>query len=67
MLFRSSKTEDLLFQMMTGAVEVLNDANCALVGGHTGEGKELALGFAINGLIVYYLMTPPVKAYFGRS
>ena len=46
-----SKTEDLLYQMMTGAVEVLNDANCALVGGHTGEGKELALGFAINGLI----------------
>ena len=46
-----SKTEDLLFQMMSGAIEMLNDANCALVGGHTGEGKELALGFAINGLI----------------
>ena len=46
-----SKVEDVLFQMMTGAIEVLNDANCALVGGHTGEGKELALGFAINGLI----------------
>jgi selenide, water dikinase len=46
-----SKVEDLLFQMMTGAVEVLNDAGCALVGGHTGEGAELALGFAINGLI----------------
>ncbi len=46
-----SKVEDTVFQMMAGAVSVLNEAGCALVGGHTGEGKELALGFAINGLI----------------
>jgi selenide,water dikinase len=46
-----AQVEDLLRQMMTGAVEVLNQANCALVGGHTGEGRELALGFAINGLV----------------
>ena len=46
-----AKVEDVLTQMMTGAMEILGDAQCALVGGHTGEGKELALGFAINGLI----------------
>ncbi|MBX3588928.1 MAG: selenide, water dikinase SelD [Ramlibacter sp.] len=46
-----AKVGDLLLQMMTGAVEVLNEAGCALVGGHTGEGRELALGFAINGLV----------------
>ena len=46
-----SKVEDVLYQMMSGAVEVLNDANCALAGGHTGEGRELALGFAVNGLV----------------
>ena len=46
-----SQVEATLLQMMTGAAEMLNAAGCALVGGHTGEGAELALGFAINGLI----------------
>ncbi len=50
-----SKVEDVLHQMMSGAVEVLNAAGCALVGGHTGEGRELALGFAVNGLVDAHL------------
>jgi selenide,water dikinase len=45
------KVEDTLTQLMSGAMEVLRDAGAALVGGHTGEGAELSLGFAINGLI----------------
>ncbi len=45
------QVEDTLRQMMSGAVEVLNAAGCALVGGHSGEGSELALGFAVNGLV----------------
>ncbi len=45
------KMQDDLTQMMHGANEVFITANTALVGGHTGEGAELTLGFAINGYI----------------
>jgi selenide,water dikinase len=46
-----AKVEADLSAMMAGANAVLSDAGCALVGGHTSEGAELALGFAINGLV----------------
>ena len=46
-----SKVEDTLRQMMSGAMEILADANTALVGGHTSEGAELSLGFSLSGLI----------------
>ena len=46
-----AKVEDTLTQMMSGAMEILEDAGAALVGGHTSEGVELSLGFSINGLI----------------
>ena len=45
-----SKVEDTLVQLLAGAVDVLNDAGAALVGGHTNEGAELSLGFALTGL-----------------
>ena len=46
-----AKVEADLAQMMAGANEILRDAHCALVGGHTSEGAELSLGFAVNGLV----------------
>lgn len=46
-----AKVEADLSQMMAGANEILREADCALVGGHTSEGAELSLGFAVNGLI----------------
>ena len=47
----AAKVEADLTMLMQGANAVLTRANCALVGGHTSEGAELALGFAVHGLI----------------
>ena len=43
--------EEDLFQLLSGARSVLDEAGCDLVGGHSGEGPEMALGFSVNGLI----------------
>jgi len=45
-----SKVEAQVSEMMAGAMKVLNAAGASLVGGHTSEGAELALGFSVNGL-----------------
>ena len=40
-----------LAAMLQGASEVLHQAGCTLVGGHSAEASEPALGFSVSGLI----------------
>jgi len=44
------QVEDQLFQTMSGALQVLNASNTALVGGHSSEGAELSFGLSVTGL-----------------
>jgi len=46
---RPSITEHDLFHMLKGGTEVLEAAGATLVGGHSAEGAEIALGFAVTG------------------
>jgi selenide,water dikinase len=45
-----NQIEDQLFQTMSGALDVLNASNTALVGGHSSEGAELSFGLSVTGL-----------------
>ena len=45
------KMEQQLEALLTGVVEVLNEAGTALVGGHTKEGLEMELGLSLNGTV----------------
>jgi selenide,water dikinase len=46
----SARMRAQLSEMLQGATEVLQAEGCALVGGHSGEGMEPSLGFAVSGL-----------------
>jgi selenide, water dikinase len=46
---RPAIVEHDLFHMLRGGLDVLEAAGAVLVGGHSAEGAELALGFAVTG------------------
>lgn len=46
-----------LSAMLQGAVQVLRADGCTLVGGHSGEADEAALGFAVSGLAEPEMLT----------
>ena len=46
---RAAIVEHDLYHMLKGALAVLEPAGAALVGGHSAEGAELGLGFAVTG------------------
>ena len=45
------KMETVLFDLLAGALAVLNDAGVSLTGGHTSEGAELTLGLSVTGTV----------------
>jgi selenide,water dikinase len=45
-----TKLEESLYQLLAGAMQVLQQAGAVLVGGHSTAGAELAFGLACNGL-----------------
>ncbi len=48
---KESKVEETLYQLLSGALVVLNQARIPLIGGHTTEGLELGFGLSCNGLV----------------
>jgi selenide,water dikinase len=46
---RPAIVEHDLFHLLRGALDVLEPAGAVLIGGHSAEGAELALGFAVTG------------------
>jgi selenide,water dikinase len=47
----AAKMEEDLYQLMAGAVSTLQAAGCSLVGGHSSEGVEMALGGRLGSLV----------------
>ena len=50
-LMSQTLMEDELYQAMAGALSVFDESNTKLVGGHSAEGNDLSLGFAVTGTV----------------
>ena len=46
-----AKVQSTLMQLISGAKQALDEEGVKLIGGHTTEGAELSIGFAVNGLV----------------
>lgn len=44
-------TRNLLRQLLSGALDQIAEEGAALIGGHSSQGMELSVGFAVNGLV----------------
>jgi len=50
-LMAETLMEEDLYQLLRGAVDVLNAHDVPLVGGHSAEGAEMSLGLAVTGVV----------------
>jgi selenide,water dikinase len=48
---KEDKVENDLVHMIAGAASVLKSERCALVGGHSSEGTEVAMGLSVHGTV----------------
>ena len=48
---REQIVEDALYEVLAGALHMLDPSGAVLAGGHSSEGAELAFGLTVNGLV----------------